>query len=238
MKLNVIIIEFGIKNFESLKEKLLNLDSNRYNFFFTNSFLDIVDLLYQEKIHVIIFSDFRGDKSTIGYIKMFKTTNKDFKLIVLSEDKIVKKDKISKFIQYGADSVSSVWDIDKITNALKIYYYEIIETNIETTHWRDSTKKFINYIKQNYNIGANIIDQLSIASGYSPSTINRYVKEDTGKTPGDWITEIRIKSAIQLLKSTNFTIKYISKQIGYKSQQGFIVALKKSTGKSPKDFRT
>lgn len=84
MKIKVLIIEIGIKNIDSLK-KFLNFKN--IEFIFASSFLDVVDTIHLSDIHIILISDFRGIKSTIGYIKMFTTTNPDFKVIILSNQK-------------------------------------------------------------------------------------------------------------------------------------------------------
>ena len=72
MKLKVLIIELGIKNIKFFKKYIKHDDMN---FLYASSFLEVIDILHLDKVHIIVFSDFRGIKSTIGYIKMFKTTN-------------------------------------------------------------------------------------------------------------------------------------------------------------------
>ena len=81
------------------------------------------------------------------------------------------------------------------------------------------------------------MDNLSIKTGYSASSMYHYVKEDTGKTMGDWLMDMRIKGAKELLISTTFPITYIANKVGYKSVQGFIKAFKKKTGQTPNGFR-
>jgi two-component system response regulator YesN len=53
----------------------------------------------------------------------------------------------------------------------------------------------------------------------------------------DFITEIRIKKAIELFANESLNIKEIAYQVGYRDANYFSRVFKKTIGMSPKDYR-
>lgn len=234
MKLKILIIEIGIKNLEKIKELIYH---KNVEFIYASSFLDVVDTLHLDNVHIIVFSDFRKVKSTVGYIKMFKTTNPDFKLIILSNEIKISEDYKNYFIQRGVISVISCYDTDTINKTINHYYEKLINYKQIKPEWSNCTKKAIRYLKNNYHVSSKLLNELSKNIDYSISSIVHMVKNDTGISVSEWIQKLRTNGAIELLKSTDYPLKYISKQVGYKSIQGFIKAFKKITMDTPSNYR-
>lgn len=234
MKLRILIIEFGLKNAQSLRQLF-----NEKNFTIkeSNSFLEILDAVYNDAIDVIIMSDFQGMMATKKYIKMFLKTNDKLKIIVLQQNKKSVSENNSFYIQSGAKLSLPITRSDILLFNLKNYYYDKKKEDKNHSNWRKCTKLAIRYIKDNYNMHSNIIKSISDAIGYSESTINHYVKNDTGQSIGKWLQSIRINGALNLLRETNLPVKSICFSVGYKSSQGFIKTFKKITGVNPSYYR-
>lgn len=230
--INVLVIELGIQNIKDLKKYIT---TDNCNIFFASSFLDVIDLIYKETIHCIIFSDFRGKDSTIGYIKMFKTTNPHIRLIVLSQNEKDFYHNKSLYIEKNADYISLYNDFTLLNSIINQIYAEINFLEEFNIKWRDLTHKFIKFVRFNYK-NNNIIKEFSRESGYSYTTIIHYVKQDTGRKCNDIINEIRIKNAINLIKS-GYPLKQIGEKVGFTSVQGFIKVFKKITGDIPSKFK-
>ena len=234
MKITLLVIEFGIKNIEKIKQKL-NFDF--IDVIYASSFLDVVDTIYQKSVSVILFSDYRGVNSTIGYIKMFKKTNQEFKLVVISNEKIINEVDYSYLLQKQADSYISCYDIEKIKEQI-LEFYEKLQNN-RYNEWKDSTKNVIMYLKINFrNKYKNVLKEVSEKTEYSISSICHNIMYDTGKTVIDWLTFYRIEGAKELLLKTNFPIRYIGEMVGYQSIQGFIKSFKKVEELTPKEYRS
>ncbi|HOJ63696.1 MAG TPA: AraC family transcriptional regulator [Spirochaetota bacterium] len=229
--INVLVIELGIRDVQILKKSII-LENCRI--FFASSFLDIIDLIYKESIHCIIFSDFRGKEATTGYIKMFKTTNPQIRLIVLTEEKDFYETR-SFYIQKGADFVSYWDDVNFINNILNRVWEEINNLEEFNIKWRELTNKFLRFIRFNYSSN-NIIKEFARETGYSYTTIIHYVKKDTSKKCNDLINEVRIKNAVNLIKN-GYPLKHIGLNVGFTSVQGFIKVFKKIIGETPSKFR-
>lgn len=233
-QLRALVIQIGIRNSHDLIKKL---EPENVNLKFASSFLDVVDIIYLDDVHVICISDFRGQKATIGYIKMFKTTKPEFKIIIISNNKMIKDGYKSYFIQRGADSVFSCFDFDGIEARLRYHFSIMQENEIIQSEWSICTKKAIRFIKYNYHIKSGLMDKTVENIGYSASSISHCVKADTGETVSDWIQKLRVKAAIELLITTDFPIKQIGGHVGYNSEQGFIKVFKKLMNQTPFQYK-
>ena len=74
-------------------------------------------------------------------------------------------------------------------------------------------------------------------SPYSQTRLNYYFREFTGDTMISYITKRKLAFAKNLLRSTNYTILYISERCGFNNLSNFNRAFKKETGKTPSEFR-
>jgi AraC-like DNA-binding protein len=69
------------------------------------------------------------------------------------------------------------------------------------------------------------------------NTLNRALKETTGKTTTEWVAERIIKEAKALLQFSSWDIAEIGYSLGFEHSSNFIIFFKKQTGKTPKSFR-
>jgi AraC family transcriptional regulator of arabinose operon len=97
----------------------------------------------------------------------------------------------------------------------------------------EDTLLFINknYMK-NITIGL-----LSSRIGYSESYFYRSFKINTGQTPIEYITNVRIQIASRLLKSSSLSVKEISKMVGYDDPLYFSRLFKRITKYNPREYR-
>ncbi len=93
------------------------------------------------------------------------------------------------------------------------------------------------YIQENYmNSGlglSRISSEFHISEGY----VSSIFKEQSNVNFGDYVENIRINKACQLLKENEHTISEISEFVGYNSVQSFRRAFKRVMGISPKEYR-
>lgn len=71
----------------------------------------------------------------------------------------------------------------------------------------------------------------------TPKYMSTAIKENSGKSAGEWIDEWVIMEAKVLLKSTNMTIQQISDELNFPSQSSFGKYFKRLVGVSPKEYR-
>lgn len=69
------------------------------------------------------------------------------------------------------------------------------------------------------------------------NTLNRALKESTGKTTTEWIAQRMIKEAKALLQFSNWDIAEIAYSLGFEHASNFIIFFKKQTNITPNQFR-
>lgn len=109
----------------------------------------------------------------------------------------------------------------------------ILNDNQQCINYIDLIK---NYIQFNYFSISNI-DEIANHVGLNKIYIQRLFKQYTNKTIWNYLTELRMKEAIHLLKYTNIPIGDIDKYIGINSRQNFYILFKKIYGISPSKYR-
>lgn len=98
------------------------------------------------------------------------------------------------------------------------------------------TKKFIEYVNNNFGSKIQINDFLDVVNMTHTGFILKFKKE-TGETPLSYITSVRINKAKSLLSSSDIKIYEIAYLCGYDNPYYFSNTFKKVTGMSPLEFR-
>lgn len=71
----------------------------------------------------------------------------------------------------------------------------------------------------------------------TPKHLSKVVKENSGKTAGDWIDSYVILEAKALLKTTDMTVQQISDRLNFPSQSFFGKYFKRLEGISPSEYK-
>jgi len=71
----------------------------------------------------------------------------------------------------------------------------------------------------------------------TPKYMSTFIKENSGKTAGEWIDERVMLEAKALLKSTNMTVQQIGDELNFSTQSSFGKYFKRLAGVSPKEYR-
>lgn len=94
----------------------------------------------------------------------------------------------------------------------------------------------VNYIENNYNKQFSV-ESLAEMCHLSETHFRRMFQSIMGTAPLDFITNVRIKKACALLKTTNDSVTYISEQVGFGSISSFNRSFSKVMGSSPRIWR-
>ena len=133
------------------------------------------------------------------------------------------------------DSFSSVEDIVLWLHMVTKRFTEHVFEFSGAKHM-DIIYKAIDYIKRNYATKLSlqkIADHLFISQQY----FCRIFKEETGQTPGAYITFVRIEESKKLLRDLSINIIDIPEGVGFESQSYFTKIFKKETGTTPGQYR-
>ena len=94
----------------------------------------------------------------------------------------------------------------------------------------------IDYINHNFHRKITL-KELALQVNYSQYHFIRIFQKETGKTPFEYLTEIRVKKAREYLSTTNQSITEICMQCGFQNSSHFANFFKVHTGMSPSEFR-
>ncbi|OKP79573.1 hypothetical protein A3842_12840 [Paenibacillus sp. P3E] len=92
------------------------------------------------------------------------------------------------------------------------------------------------YMDENFNKNISV-DTVAEYVQRSSSYLSRIFKESTGMTVNDYLIQLRIKRAMELLKQLDLSIEVICKEIGYANVSYFNKIFKARTGLTPGQYR-
>lgn len=93
------------------------------------------------------------------------------------------------------------------------------------------------YVKQNYANNEISLNMVASHVGISPSYFSTIFRQETGHSFTEYLTEIRMEKARELLRCTNKKTAEISFDVGYKDSHYFSYIFKKTQGVTPKEYR-
>ncbi len=132
---------------------------------------------------------------------------------------------------YKFETISEISNF--MENVLSFIVSEIKEKNRGLSK---KLKKAMDYIKSNFNedISLTLVSKhLQVSEAY----LSRLFKKETGENFINYLTDLRVEKAKDMLKSTDLTINEISQLVGYYNQEHFSRVFKKYEGCSPNRYR-
>lgn len=94
----------------------------------------------------------------------------------------------------------------------------------------------IEYMKKHYAEKITLED-VAAHSGFNPTYFSEKFKEKTGKNFTDFLTEVRMEAAKELLRDSRKTIGQIGDAVGYKDAKYFSQQFTKCVGMKPTEYR-
>ena len=94
----------------------------------------------------------------------------------------------------------------------------------------------VEYIQENYPHKLTL-ETLSAITGYSPNYLHHVFTAVMGKTPQQYLTEVRLRAAKSLLVRTNKSLSDIAYECGFSSQSHFSQQFRRSTYVTPGAYR-
>lgn len=81
------------------------------------------------------------------------------------------------------------------------------------------------------------VEQLAEMTGLSKYHFIRLFKRHTGVTPLEFLTKVRMRQAVALLRETGLSVDEVAKEVGYAGSSYFIKVFQKWVGFTPGEFR-
>ncbi|MBS6642828.1 MAG: response regulator [Clostridiaceae bacterium] len=156
--------------------------------------------------------------------------------------------KSNSFIQTVSDYKFTEYDIiltiRNVTSAsqlhkdmiriMDLYLTKIVEKL--SGHDDYTIQKAKKYIEENFNQDLSLQSTASYL-GFHPNYFSTLFKSKTGSTFSQYLQNLRIEKACELIHSTNLNLYEIGERIGYSDNANFCRAFKKVKGVSPSKFK-
>jgi AraC-like DNA-binding protein len=81
------------------------------------------------------------------------------------------------------------------------------------------------------------LEEIVRRSGMSGSYLSRVFRKATGYTPIDYLIQMRVQKAMELLRTTTWSVTEIAERVGFTSANYFARRFRTATGVSPRDYR-
>ena len=111
-----------------------------------------------------------------------------------------------------------------------------LQKTVKTLSGIDELKVPVEYIRENFHVDISI-EQLAEVAHLSISALERRFKKYLGKTPKQFINEVRLENARRLLIETNIAIATIANDTGFADHSYFSRQFQKLFKQSPSAFR-
>jgi transcriptional regulator GlxA family with amidase domain len=93
------------------------------------------------------------------------------------------------------------------------------------------------WIEQNVDRELTLAD-IARHAAMSIRTLNRRFQAETGQTPMQWVTGVRVRHAQQLLENTADGVEKIGRSVGFTSSANFREQFRRLTGVAPQTYRS
>jgi len=97
-------------------------------------------------------------------------------------------------------------------------------------------KNAIAFIEEHIEDPMLDVESLALKMGMSRMTLYRKTRAIIGETPSQLIRSIRMKHAIEYLRSKEYTVSEVAYKIGFSDLSSFSTAFKKQYGRAPSEY--
>ena len=144
-------------------------------------------------------------------------------------------------LYHAASNTENPFRLQVIENLIRVFYYggvSNLRQHPESTPLSKNSivRRFMELVQEHYREERLIgfyADKLCI----TPKYLSKLVKENTGRSAGDWIENHVILEARAMLQSSDMTIQQIAASLNFPNQSFFGKYFKRATGLSPKQYR-
>ena len=111
-----------------------------------------------------------------------------------------------------------------------------LETPVRTSRQRQMLEQFIK-LAINDHTREHLVGYYADKMCVTPKYLSKIVKEASGRSVPDWLNELLILDAKNMLRHSDMTIKEISASLNFPSQSFFFRFFKNHTGQTPTQYR-
>ena len=119
-----------------------------------------------------------------------------------------------------------------------LYLLQMLTSAVPEKEMKNNVfESLLSFVQRNFMNDIGIKD-IAFACACCESTVSHLFKSNTGMSTKEYITDLRIKQAKNLLTATDLPILTVAELCGFPNSNYFPTAFKKHTGKTPTEYRT
>ncbi len=247
LKPNILVVEDN----QEMADFIANILKQDYNVLFANNGLKAIEKLNMNKIDLVLSDIMMPEMDGYTMLKSIRQENRFSRLpVILLTAKIDDKMKIGSLENGANDYLTKPFNSRELLARirtqihLKLFLEKLIdkidEKNKDKIDISASVKKKLEYTIDFLN--NNFLDiisreNLAITLGISPDYFSRLFKQYTGKKVQEYLNELRIKYAANMLTSSNKKIIDIAMESGFETLRTFNRDFIKQMNISPSEYR-
>ena len=143
---------------------------------------------------------------------------------------------LSDFYIKKSDTMKSVEDISELHAFMCIDYAKKMRNLKKNSICSKPVAECIDYIYDHLHTRITV-ELLAKRVNLTPSYLSRLFKKETGQNFLDYLTELRISKAKELLCGETLSVQDVAETVGYSDLKYFSRLFKKATGVSPSDYK-
>jgi AraC family transcriptional regulator len=165
---------------------------------------------------------------------VFKNQNfeYDFELSLLISQFIGEWEQTQPGYRFILESLS----VQILINLLRKIKHNLLGETTKSTTNEIGINRVVEFLQENYNRDYSFEEVAKIAN-LSPFHFIRFFKNQTGKTPYDFLLDIKINRAKEMLENKIYTITEVSISCGFNNVSHFSTLFKKRVGVTPSQYR-
>lgn len=185
------------------------------------------------------FEEILGENVQSMMMRQYVMMDLYISLVSFGEEIGVSEEEIEKEcgdIRKVADHIHSVEDMLAYVNSL---ISGILKLRDETSgnRYKDIIEAAKNYMQTQYMSDEISLGSVAASVGMSSSYFSSIFSQETGQTFVEYLTDIRMEKAKEMLMCSNKKTSEIGFDVGYKDSHYFSFIFKKTQGCSPKEYR-
>lgn len=213
---------------EQEKRLLHHISLGNYNQAMTR-LNDVITYCFNQKEHCQIdnFIDYTQELMAVIYRRIYNKSS-------LSEKEFLDKYPREEIL----DKLEKAKNVESLFELFKSSFKRLINPLLQNKFQEDDdpVEKARIYIENNYDQDITL-DEVASEIGLSSSYLSRKFKEKYQLGFLEYLTELRINQAADLLINKNIKINEIARRVGYRDGNYFSKVFKRETGLNPSDYR-
>ncbi|WP_020618392.1 AraC family transcriptional regulator [Paenibacillus daejeonensis] len=141
---------------------------------------------------------------------------------------------------YNEASSNRIHDVYRASALVYHFFMELYRFSCLPSYseheWHPAVQESIEFMQKNYHLAIGL-DQIAAHAGLSKYHYTRLFTKTTGRTPLQHLTRTRLEKAVELIRSSTWSMEEIAHRIGFTSGSYFTKVFKLHVGCSPSEFR-